>query len=135
MLFTEEQIAFIDKMITDRLLESKLPKKIPIKPANYHHVPEIRLLISSNIERLKKDINAEEFDLVVLRFFLKKYTALRPLDEEYLENAGCSRFDNQVSNAIRSEGWPGGGCPIEPSPKMRKYRFVNFTPQQTFDLK
>ena len=134
MLFTEEQIAFIDNMITSRLLENKLPRR-PVKLASYHSVPEIRLLISTNIEKLKQDIGAEEFDLTILRFFLKKYTVLRSQDEEYLENAGCSRFDNQVSNAIRSDGWPNSICPIEPSPKIRKYRFANLAPQQTLDLK
>ena len=133
MLFTEEQIAFIDQMITRRLLESRLPAK-PSKPASFHSIPEIRLLISSNIEKLKKDINADEFDLSVLRFFLKKYVDLRPQDEEYLDGAGCTRFDNQVSNAIRRDGWPNGACPIKQSGKMRKYQFVNFVSQPALDL-
>jgi hypothetical protein len=133
MLFTEDQIAFIDIMITNRLLGDKV-KLQAAKPSNYHSIPEIRLLISANIERLKKDINVEEFDLNILRFFLKKYIDLRSLDEEYLENAGCTRFDNQVSNAVRADGWPNGACPIKPSGKIRKYQFVDFVSQSTLEL-
>ncbi len=133
MLFTEEQINFIDNMITSRLLKDKLKPKAA-EPKNYHSVPEIRLLISANIERLKKDINVEEFDLSILRFFLKKYTDLRSLDEEYLENAGCTRFDSQVSNAICADRWPNGACPIKPSGKIRKYQFTDFVSQPTLEL-
>jgi hypothetical protein len=132
-LFTPEQIAFIDNIITKRLLESKAKAKPNIQ-RSYHSVPEIRFLISANIERLKKDINAEEFDLSILRFFLKKYTDLRSLDEEYLENAGCTRFDNQVSNAICADRWPNGACPIKPSGKIRKYQFTDFVSQPTLEL-
>jgi hypothetical protein len=133
MLFTEEQIAFIDQMISRRLMESRLSAKSATL-SSFHSVPEIRLLISSNIEKLRNDINAKEFDLNILRFFLKKYTTLRPQDEEYIDGAGCTRFDNQVSNAIRPDGWPNGACPIRPSGKMRKYQFVDFASQSALDL-
>jgi hypothetical protein len=132
-LFTPEQIAFIDNIITKRLLESKARAKPNIQ-RSYHSVPEIRFLISANIERLKSDIGFKEFDLSVLRFFLKKYADLRSQDEEYLENAGCTRFDNQVSNAVRPEGWPDGNCPITSAKAMRKYQFSNFVAQSTLDL-
>lgn len=132
MLFTDEQVAFIDIMITNRLLKRKLPPKVA-KPALFHSVPEIRLLISGNIERLKKDVNDEKFDLNVIRFFLKKYVDLRPLDEEHSENDGCSRFDRQVLNALRPDGWPNDTCPIKGTGKSGKYQFVKFTPQPTFE--
>ena len=132
-LFTPEQIAFIDNIITKRLLESRARTKLNIH-RSYHSVPEIRFLISANIERLKSDIGCKEFDLSILRFFLKKYADLRSQDEEYLENAGCTRFDNQVSNAVRPEGWPDGNCPITSAGAMRKYQFSNFVAQSTLDL-
>ena len=132
-LFTPEQIAFIDNIITKRLLESKAKAKPNIQ-RSYHSVPEIRFLISDNIERLKSDIGFKEFDLSVLRFFLKKYAVLRSRDEEYLENAGCTRFDNQVSNAVRPEGWPDLHCPITSAGAMRKYQFNNFAAQSTLDF-
>ena len=132
-LFTPDQIAFIDNIITKRLLESKARSKPNIHPT-YHRVPEIRFLISANLERLKSDIGVKEFDLSVLRFFLKKYADLRPQDEEYLENAGCTRFDNQVSNAVRPEGWPDGDCPITSASAMRKYQFSNFVAHSTLDF-
>ena len=132
-LFTPDQIAFIDNIITKRLLESKARSK-PNIHRTYHSVPEIRFLISANLERLKSDIGVKEFDLSVLRFFLKKYADLRPQDEEYLENAGCTRFDNQVSNAVRPGGWPDGDCPITSASAMRKYQFSNFVAQSTLDL-
>ena len=132
-LFTPDQIAFIDNIITKRLLESKARSK-PNTQRPYHSVPEIRFLISANIERLKSDIGVNEFDLSVLRFFLKKYADLRSQDEEYLENAGCTRFDNQVSNAVRPEGWPNGDCPITSAGAMRKYQFTDFVSQPTLEL-
>jgi hypothetical protein len=132
MLFTEEQINFIDNMITSRLRKG-VSKSDVAKTADYHNLAEIRLLIVANLASLKKDIGDEEFDLNVLRFMLKKYTTMRPADTEYVSSAGCSRFDNQVANAVRS-GWTEIPCPIKPSGKIRKYQFADFVSQSTLEL-
>jgi hypothetical protein len=126
MTFTPEQIAFIDKMIADRLLQLKV-KTATVK--NHHSLPEIRLLIMTHIEAIKKELGADDFDLSVLRFVLKKHTKLRSEDEQYMKSSKCIRFDNQVANAIRSDGWPNG-CPIESTGKPRKYRFTE-SPQHS----
>jgi hypothetical protein len=128
MDFTPEQIAFIDKMIADRLLQSKI-NTVNVK--SYHSIPEIRLLILTHIDAIKKEIGNVSFDLSVLRFVLKKHTKLRSKDEEWMENSGCERFDNQISNAIRSDGWPNG-CPIESTGRPRKYRFAESTQPSIF---
>jgi hypothetical protein len=49
MTFTPEQIAFIDKMIADRLLQLKV-KTATVK--DHHSLPEIRLLIMTHIEAM-----------------------------------------------------------------------------------
>ena len=124
MEFTLAQIAtieaIVEKMIAGRLPQSKVT---PARLRDYHRVPEIRLLISTHIDAIKEEIGDCEFDLHVLRFVLKKHTKLRLADEEWMESSGCTRFDNQVSNAIQSNQWVNG-CPIESASKPRKYRFT-----------
>jgi hypothetical protein len=57
MTFTPEQIAFIDKMIADRLLQLKV-KTATVK--DHHSLPEIRLLIMTHIEAMKKELGADD---------------------------------------------------------------------------
>lgn len=120
MAFTPEQIAFIDQMITERL---KKGNQYTLRPKSYHSIPDLRRIIASNIDGIKKELGDGDFDISVLRHVLRKFTVMRENDNEYLAKAGCTRFDLQVLNAIRSNGW-ANGCPIESTGRTRAYRFV-----------
>jgi len=125
MDFTLEQIAFIDKMIADRLLQSNI-NTTNVK--SYHSIPELRLLVLTHIDAIKKEIGDVIFTVQVLSFVVKKYTKLRPGDEEWLPKRSGERFGNQLANAIRAHGWPNG-CPFEPTDKRGQYRFTKPTNQ------
>ena len=129
MTFTPEQIAFIDQMITERL-KTKTDRFAHSRL--FHSIPEIRILITQNIDRLKQEIGDKEFDLSVLRFVLKKFVSIREADDEWLEGSGSTRFDRQIANALRSDGWPDG-CPIQSTGKPRWYRFVAPSTPSLFD--
>jgi hypothetical protein len=126
MDFTPEQIAFIDKRIADALLQLNIDTT---NVKSYHSIPELRLLVLTHIEAIKKEIGDVIFTVQVLAFVVKKYTKLRPGDEEWLQGSG-ERFGNQLANVIRPNGWPNG-CPFEPTDKRGQYRFTKSTNQLT----
>lgn len=121
MTFTTEQIAFIDQMITERLRQKN---QYSAKSKQFHTVPEIRLLIAQNIDKLKNEFGDSEFDIAILRYMLRKMALLREQDLEIVDKSTI-RFDMQVTNAVRSSGWPPGGCPIQSTGRLGKYRIVD----------
>ena len=131
MDFTPAQYAIIEAIV-EKAIAGRLPqpKVKPVKPKNFHTIPELRLLIATNIDAIRKEIGDVSFSLPVLSFVLKKHTKLRSEDEEWLEGSG-ERFDNQLSNAIRSEGWPNG-CPFKPTGKRGIYCFIQSTQHSLF---
>lgn len=131
MTFTSDQLALIEQMITDRL-NAKFNRSAHSQP--FHSIPEIRLLIAQNIDKLKQEIGDKEFDLSVLRFVLKKFVSIREADDQWLEGSGSTRFDRQLANALRSDGWPDG-CPIQSTGKPRWYRFADLSTPSLFDAR
>jgi hypothetical protein len=124
MPFTEQQIEELHRIVDSRVAHVLLMKDSAYKKkANHHSVSEIRNLIIEHFPKLAKELGNGEFDIAILRFLLRKYIKLREADTEYLEGACMERFDNQIGNALRSDGWIGG-CPIESTARPGKYRIV-----------
>jgi hypothetical protein len=104
-----------------RLIESLIDKRIQAstKPAtaqrDYHTTPEIRKLITDNLEHLCEELGEESFELGTIRYLLSKLTVLRPGDHELI---GCTdhaqpRWEQQVGQVIASPHWATGQNPFE----------------------
>jgi hypothetical protein len=131
MDFTPEQIAIIEKIVDSKLIAmrvKKLTNKPKPKPKPYHSIPQIRDLISKNIDDLKAELGEREFDINVFRFVLQKYTILTEEDLKIVSN-GQVRWDVQVGNALIPHRWTEV-CPIKTTSRAGKLKFT--TNQLTF---
>lgn len=121
MTFTPEQIAAIEQIVDSRIAAMRV-RKTPSPLKRWHTTPEIRQLITDNLNSLIEWFGDDEFDIAVLRHFLSRKTTMRDGDLEIPnpDHQNMTRWDAQVLNAINPACWPE--CPIIQSPKRRHYR-------------
>ncbi len=121
--FTQEQLEYISLLIKKELLRLKTES---YSAPSYHSLPQIRQLVTKNLDLLYNEFGSTHFRLPALAHVLSRLTTLLPGDHE-LQNNG-TRWENQVGQVVLCEHhkWPNKFNPfVQVRSNMRgTYRLV-----------
>ena len=125
-MLTPEDVEFITLLIDERIEASRASRSTPRETKDYHTTYDIRALIRLHLQEFKQWVGKDSFQLPLLRHFLALKTTMRARDLDVMPNgrkgqSHCTRFDNQVANAIQT--WVDG--PFRKTDKLGHYELVN----------